>query len=309
MKTTSGSPERQDTSRTEVRVSVVIPSYNSEKTIVPCLESVLRQACDFPFEVIVVDSSQDRTPELIQSEFPQVHLIHLERRTWSGTARNIGASKAKGEFLAFLDSDCVVCPAWVNFIEEALQDGYAAVGGPILNGNPESLVSWAGYFMEFSEWFPGRPRGLVKHIPSCNIAYRREVFERSGGFPNDFSLYVDFHLNFRLSEQGEKILFFPDMWVQHSHRTTLQNFLDHQRTRGEYGAKARAIFQMSGSFVLRFPLLSPLWFFPTRLTAITLRTLRYHPSWFLQLTLACPLLALGTALWIKGFVQETRYGR
>jgi glycosyltransferase involved in cell wall biosynthesis len=308
MKATFGSPERQDTSRTEVRVSVVIPSYNSEKTIVPCLESVMRQKCDFPFAVIVVDSSQDRTPELIRSRFPQVHLIHLPKRTLQGTARNLGFRESSGEIVVFLDSDCIASDHWLTQIENAFLHGYAAVGGGVRNGNPQSLISWAGYFMEFSEWLPRGSERVVSHIPTCNIAYRRDIFQKYGGFADGMVPLEDFELNMRMYHGGERVLFLPNVTVDHSHRTRLQDFLSHQAIRGKAGARVRQIICLHDTFIVRFPFLAPLVFPPKRIGSIGFRVLRWSPVGFCLYLMTFPLLLWGTAFWVRGFMQEVRSG-
>ena len=67
-------------------VSVVIPSYNSRGTIRACLESVLGQETELTYEVLVADSSDDGTDEIIRADFPGVRLIHSrERLTGSGS--------------------------------------------------------------------------------------------------------------------------------------------------------------------------------------------------------------------------------
>jgi len=91
-----------------VLASVIVPSYNSMRTIRRCLHSILAQETSFPFEVICVDSSKDETPDIISREFPQVRLIHIERQTYPGSARNLGIRQAQGSIIACTDSDCIV---------------------------------------------------------------------------------------------------------------------------------------------------------------------------------------------------------
>jgi len=300
------SQANQEKSTITPKVSVVIPSYNSEETIVPCLESVLRQQCDFPFEVIVVDSSGDRTPELIQNKFPEVRLIHLPKRTLQGTARNLGFKESSGQVVAFLDSDCIACDAWLSHIENAFLRGYSVVGGGVRNNNPQSLMSWAGYFMEFSEWLPVGSDRMVSHIPTCNIAYRRDVFQRYKGFADDMVPIEDFELNMRMQKGGETILFLPKVTVNHTHRTRLQDFLSHQMIRGKHGARVRRAIRLPDGFTVRFPFLAPLVFLPKRIGGIGLRVLRWNPLGIFLYLLSLPLLVLGTAFWVGGFVQEAR---
>lgn len=92
-----------------VKISVVVPSYNGSSTIRRCLSSLLgqRRPAD---EMIVVDSSDDETPAIIENEFSQVHLIHREDQTFCGAARNIGVQVASGNIIAMTDTDCIAVP-------------------------------------------------------------------------------------------------------------------------------------------------------------------------------------------------------
>ena len=91
-------------------ISIIIPSYNSEKTIVPCIESVVREcsSCNLSYEILAIDDgSTDSSPELIQSmslKDRNIVYIHQENAGPSA-ARNNGLSKATGELIAFIDSD------------------------------------------------------------------------------------------------------------------------------------------------------------------------------------------------------------
>ncbi|HJU28559.1 MAG TPA: glycosyltransferase family A protein, partial [Candidatus Binataceae bacterium] len=93
-------------------VSVVICAYNAERTMRQCLESLRR--LDYPsYEVIIVDDgSRDRTAE-IATDFPEFRLIRQPNKGLS-VARNVGLYAARGEIVAYTDSDCVVDPDWLT---------------------------------------------------------------------------------------------------------------------------------------------------------------------------------------------------
>lgn len=88
----------------QVRISVIIPCFNSAETIQKCLESVLTQT-GLNFEVIAVnDGSSDNTPNILQGFAPRVHIIHTENQG-ACAARNTGLDRAIGDYVVFLDSD------------------------------------------------------------------------------------------------------------------------------------------------------------------------------------------------------------
>ena len=90
----------------EEMVSVVIPTYNREKTILRAVQSVLNQTYK-NLEVIVIDDcSKDKTVEMLNSiSDERLHVIVLEQNGGACRARNIGVSHARGEWIAFQDSD------------------------------------------------------------------------------------------------------------------------------------------------------------------------------------------------------------
>lgn len=296
----------------KVRCSVIIPSYNSESTIVACLESVLNQDLAEPFEVIVVDSSSDRTPALVQQHFPMVHLIHREQRMGSGTARNLGVAIARGDILAFTDSDCIVESDWLRRMCER-HDQFpdcAAVGGPIVNGNPESLISWAGYLAEFSESLPHKFDREVNHIPTSNLSFKKYVFEQYGHFPGDGIVKgVDRLFNWRIRRKGEKILYACDIRVAHCHRIKLKDYLVHQFAIGRATVQILRRTDLPGNSVIGHQYLAVLLlpgFLLAKLTCTFYRLWRWHPRAYLDLFPAFPFLLVGLLWWLSGMAYQLR---
>src|SRR5213594_1840923 len=90
--------------QSDPRVSVIVPAFNSEATIAETIESVLAQSFH-SFEVIVInDGSTDRTSNVL-SRFGSNITVIDQPNLGVSAARNRGARRGKGEFLAFLDSD------------------------------------------------------------------------------------------------------------------------------------------------------------------------------------------------------------
>ncbi|WP_049561025.1 glycosyltransferase family 2 protein [Limnoraphis robusta] len=92
--------------KNHIEISVIIPTYNRLPMLKEALTSVFSQDYQGNIEVIVVDdNSQDGTSKFILQEYPNIHLISLEQNVGCPTARNLGISQAKGQYIAFLDSD------------------------------------------------------------------------------------------------------------------------------------------------------------------------------------------------------------
>src|SRR6185437_14535543 len=121
------------------RVSVVVCTYNAERTMAPCLESLAK--LNYPdYEVIVVnDGSTDRTLE-ISERFTFCQIISQPNRGLS-VARNVGAEAASGEIVAYTDSDCVADADWLTYLVAKMETaGLSACGGPNFPPPEDSLV-------------------------------------------------------------------------------------------------------------------------------------------------------------------------
>jgi glycosyltransferase involved in cell wall biosynthesis len=288
-------------------ISVVIPSFNSENTIKKCLDSLLDQSYRDDYEIILVDSSIDATPQIVSSQYLNIKFIHLNQKTDPGTARNIGIKEARGELIAFIDSDCVAAKDWLEKIETAHKSSYKIIGGVVNNGNEEDdLVAWAGYISEFREYLPNHPKQEVFHIPSCNISYKKDVFRKFGMFQGEYYPQEDMVYNYNLSQKGEKILFDPDINVYHHHRTKLKDFLWHQNKIGNITSKVLKIIQLEGSLIARNPVMT-LFLIPILPIVKFTRTLsvflQYQHKIIIKKPIAMMLFALGLFFWVVGFVR------
>lgn len=211
------------------RVSVVIPAYNSARTLPACLQSVCQ--LNYPdYEVILVDDgSTDATPDLVR-QFPQVRYIRRPTNAGLSAARNTGIAAATGEIVAFTDADCRVDEDWLFYLVSTLQTGgFAAVGGPNLFPPDDSPVAAAVMAA------PGGPRHVLltdreaEHVPGCNMAFYKWVFEQVGMFDPAFHRAGDdVDICWRLQKAGFTIGFSPGAVVWHYRRATLLAYLAQQ---------------------------------------------------------------------------------
>ena len=102
-----------------MKISVIIPAYNSQSTIAQCLSSLLAQAKP-PDEIIVIDdSSTDNTARQVK-KFNQVKLLEQSHQG-PAAARNLGASQAKGDILVFVDSDMEFDPDFLVLLTKSIR--------------------------------------------------------------------------------------------------------------------------------------------------------------------------------------------
>ena len=87
------------------KVSVVVPSYNGDRTLKACLDSL--QKLNYPdYEIILVDDGSVDTTGQIALAHPKIRYFHHEQNLGLSVARNTGIAAATGEIIAFTDSDC-----------------------------------------------------------------------------------------------------------------------------------------------------------------------------------------------------------
>ncbi|MBU2498695.1 MAG: mycofactocin biosynthesis glycosyltransferase MftF [Proteobacteria bacterium] len=210
-------------------VSIIIPVRNRAETITACLQSMKR--LDYPsekLEVIVVDdASDDHTTEVV-STFP-VQLISLKEHRQASFCRNLGARRARGEILAFLDSDCTADPSWLKELIPAFTDpSNGAVGGLV-----DSYFSQKGldYYekvkssLNLGSWpKSSREDKRFFYLPACNLLVRRVLFLQLGGFNEHMVVGEDVDLCWRLQDQGHHVEYRPVGKVYHQHRNKVREF-------------------------------------------------------------------------------------
>jgi GT2 family glycosyltransferase len=213
----------------EPLVSVIVPNWNGEQLIRPCLASLVRQR--YPnIEIIVVDdASTDRSPTTVAQEFPEALLVRRPRNGGFARAANDGMRSARGEVIALLNSDAVADPGWIAAVVDALsrypRAGAIAskmvrwdrpavinsVGDVFLkNGMPDSRGIWetdTGQYEIETEVF-GASGGAA--------AYRRAMLDDIGLFDERFFMYCeDIDLAFRAQLRGYRCVYMPSAIVHH----------------------------------------------------------------------------------------------
>ena len=232
-------------------VSVVICAYNAERTMLPCLESLRK--LDYPnFEVIIVDDgSRDRTAE-ISMDFPEFRLIRQPNKGLS-VARNVGLHAARGDLIAYTDSDCVVDPHWLTLMVRTLTEkNFDGCGGP--NYAPHE----DGWVEACCAASPGAPchvltaDDVAEHLAGCNMVFTKAALLKVGGFDPQFtSAGDDVDMCWRILDSGMRLGFCPAAFVWHFRRNTIKAYYGQQRGYG------RAEAMLYARYPERFNILGP----------------------------------------------------
>ena len=285
-------------------ISVIVPSYNSRRTLARCLDALCVQECEADYEILVVDSSDDGTAELVEEKYPQVRLIRYAKKTLPGKARNRGAREARGSILACTDADCVAPPQWLRR-HYLRQRDWDVVGGALSNANPRSLVGWASYLTEFAGFTPCRKFRPARNLITANVSYKREVLEETAFlediFPGEDTVFHWTVSGIRACCLDSSIV------VGHLNRTKFRDYLAHQARIGSASVLVRGQVKLGvfGKVYARCPLLALLTPF-FRLPLVALRLLRDTPSLLPKVILSSPLMFLGMTRFSLAYYQQVQ---
>ncbi|HVU25305.1 MAG TPA: glycosyltransferase [Opitutus sp.] len=191
----------------------MVPTCEREAELAACLEALApRRLQPVPggCEVIVTDDGAGGAEGQRAERFPAVRFVRGPRRGPAAN-RNHGASLATGEWLAFVDDDCLPSPGWLAGFaamaarrpEAQVLEGRTLATGTRIAADMEAPVNADGGFL----W-------------SCNFAIRRELFASLQGFDEQFPgpVMEDVELRQRLRERGIESVFVPDALVHHPWR-------------------------------------------------------------------------------------------
>jgi mycofactocin glycosyltransferase len=216
----------------------VIPVLDRAEELVRCLDSLDRT--DYPrekLEVIVVDDgSRDGSAQVARSRGAVVVSSGGTRRG-PAAARNVGAARARGELLAFIDSDCSASESWlVELVPQFSDQGTAAVGGKVEGMCSACAVDRYEAVMSSlslgSRNRFGNSGDDTFYLPSCNLLVRRSVFLSVGGFEESMHVGEDVDLTWRLRDAGWSIAYLAAGSILHEHRSTVRSFMSR---RFDYG--------------------------------------------------------------------------
>ncbi len=212
------------------KIFIVIPNWNGEDLISNCLNSLIKQTINS--EVVVVDNgSVDKSIDIIESEFPKVKLIKLEKNTGFSGGVNTGikyAMENKADFVALFNNDAVASKDWLEKLVSAAEQHpeTGIVTGKLLRSDKLSFDSTGDCY---SIWGVPFPRGRnqidkaqydkAEYVFSGTggaSLYRIEMLKAIGLFDEKFfAYYEDVDISYRAQLAGWKVWYEPKATAFH----------------------------------------------------------------------------------------------
>ncbi len=215
-----------------MKFSLIAPTFKRPDEVTEFLESLLQQ--NYPdFEVILGDGTPgDELRPLLKkyegnSNYP-LTIVYEEYLSVSD-ARNRAAAVAQGEYIIFLDSDCIIPADFLKRVEAHLRkQPLDAFGGPDRAHKDFTTLQKAISYSMTSIFTTGGIRGKKKsvgtyHPRGFNMGMKKSVFEAVNGY-SEFRCGEDIELSIRIIKAGYKVGFMPEAYVYHKRRTSLKQF-------------------------------------------------------------------------------------
>ncbi|MEW6196926.1 MAG: glycosyltransferase family 2 protein [Bacteroidota bacterium] len=220
-------------------LSIIIVQHNNQNLTIQAIESISSNLSK-DYEVIVVDNgSSDNDPNLLYELFPDIKLIVNKVNLGFGKANNIGAERAGGGTLLFLNNDTIIKSDFIEYIDNIFRDesSVGIIGPKLLNEDFSLQLSYdnlPSIINEFVTKFSSKlfyknfkpvvklksrnysQKKYVEFITGAALFIRKKIFIELGGFDEQIFMYFeDADLCKRVIDYGYKILFVPNIEIVH----------------------------------------------------------------------------------------------
>lgn len=246
-------------------VTVILCTYNRCEDLANALRSIAASQVSTSVEwnVLVIDNnSTDGTRDVVEAvcgEYPGRFTYLFEPQQGKTYALNTGIRAAQGDILVFTDDDVIVEPTWLQSMTATLlRSGCAGVGGRILSKWNQPSPTWLslkdGNMLAALVTFDLGSDAKPLSVPpvGANMAFRKQVFQKYGGFRTDLghcgrglNLNEDTEFGRRLLNGGETFMYEPAATVHHlipQNRLEKKYFLDWSFAKGRSDVRETSVY-------------------------------------------------------------------
>ena len=226
----------------KIKVSIVMPIYNEEKYIEKCIQSLLRQ--DYPLEdmewIFVDGKSNDKTIEILNwyvEKYPDLIRVYQNPHKIVPYAMNIGISASRGIYIVRLDAHADYAIDYISKCIFYLENTNADNVGGVIETKSRGFVGNAIAKMLSSKFGVGNSQfricgdsGYVDTVPFG--AFKRDVFQKLGGYDERLVRNQDNEMNFRIRKNGGKIYMSKDIKLAYYCRDSIKGIIGMAKENG-----------------------------------------------------------------------------
>ncbi len=244
-----------------MKFSLIIPVYNRPEELDELLQSCLRQSYK-EFEIIIIeDGSAVPSDHIVKKYQSKVHIdYYVKQNEGPAIARNFGAQKARGTYLVFTDSDCILPPDYFEIISSGLDIDTDVFGGPDKahpDFNPlQKAISYSMTSVLTTGGVRGRKKSVETFYPrSFNMGIKTAIFQTLGGFPNT-TMWPgeDMILAIELNKRDFNLQYIHEAFVYHKRRTSLTKFFKQVEGFGRVRIYISKLYPHTFKLIYLFPL-------------------------------------------------------
>lgn len=229
--------------KVETKLGIVIVTWNNEKDIKLCIDSIYRQSFKDLKIVLVDNASSDNTVQIVEQNFPDVEILKQQENLFLTGANNLGIQylleNYGPEFVMVLNPDTYLGEDLIEtLLGRIYQDPQIGAIGPKVmfwNNENEGKINSAGlvydgFMQAYDRGFLEEDNGqynaeeFVPAVTGACIIYRSEIFQKVGLYDTRIKLYLDeLELAIRIRKAGYKILYYPKAVLGHSYMASTSN--------------------------------------------------------------------------------------
>jgi len=288
-----------------VSISAIVVVPESVENFKETLLHLSRQTIAQQMEIVMVlpDRKSINENDQFYSAFFDIQVIEVGEMSSIAKAKAIGVRLAKSPLVVMTEDHSYPEPGWAEALVAAHRRPFAAVGPQLQNANPDSLVSWADFYIAYGDWVDHPFPIFTRHLPGHNSCYKRQILLESGD-QLERLLEAESILHWDLKQKGYELLLETAAKTHHLNFSYWHIWIPVQFHSGRIFAATRAHSWNPGKRLL-FSIASPL------LPIIRLRRIYHHVRrgqslrFFLKLL---PTLATGLILDAIGQVTGCLFG-
>jgi GT2 family glycosyltransferase len=277
--------------RIEMNISVIIPTYRRPQLLKRCVDALLSQQIETPYEIIVVIDGPSENIELPDHHrVKNVRIVTTGKNGGPAAARNYGFIHATGELIVFTDDDCIPGPKFLSAYWSAyLESKYSNVAftGKVHVPLAENPTDYERNIKQLE----------TAEFLTANCAINRNAFNKVGGFDEKYKMAwrEDSDLHFSLLQHGVPVMHVAKAEVQHPVRDAKWNVSLHSERKNMFNALLYKKFP--SYYSQRIGSKPPLSYYAIAgLVPLTMATAVVSPYFAMMMTLIWIMLVLNFAM-------------